>query len=122
MPDNPHLMDEKNIPANWQPVEAPSPVGAPAPPVPHDMPQYFSGSLPPVLQHDATFVATELASPRIPKTSLMPFGNQSNPFTNAAAESTAIKTVLQTTGASTTDVESIAVNPQTGTAYSVQLD
>jgi len=94
MPDNPHLMDEKNIPANWQPVEAPSPVGAPAPPVPHDMPQYFSGSLPPVLQHDTTFVATEMDSPRIPKTSLMPLGNQGNPFTNAATQSTALRTVV----------------------------
>lgn len=99
MPDNPHLMDEKNIPSNWQPINASIPSGAPAPPVPHDMPTYFSGSLPPVLQHDASFVATEMGSPRIPKSSLMPFGNQSNPFTNAAAQSTT-KIVIQGTAGS----------------------
>lgn len=99
MPDNPHLMDEKNIPANWQPIDAPVPAGAPAPPVLHDMPQYFSGSLPPSLQHDASFVATEMGSPRIPKTALMPFGNQANPFTNAAAQSTATVVVRETVAA-----------------------
>lgn len=95
MPQNPYLIDEKNIPENWEPIDVPAtipgraPGGAPAPPVPHDMPQYFSGSIAPVLQHDSSFVATEMASPRIPKTALMPFGNQANPFTNAAATSTA---------------------------------
>lgn len=125
MPDNPYLMDEKNIPANWQPIDSPMPAGVSAPPVPHDMPQYFSGSLPPSLQHDASFVATEMGSPRIPKTALMPFGNQANPIANAAAQSTAIKVVQAAAAAATaaaqSDVESIAVNPQAGTSYTVQL-
>lgn len=95
MASNPHLMDEKDIPSDWKPVDASVPTGAPAPPVPHDMPQYFSGSLPPVMQHDVNFVATKMGSPRIPKSSLMPFGNQLNPFTNAAAQSTAKIVVTQ---------------------------
>jgi len=100
MPDNSNFIDEKNIPDNWAPKDVPAiipgraPLGAPAPPVPHDMPQFFSGSIAPVLQHDGSFVATEMGSPRIPKTALMPLGNQANPSTNAAAQSTA-KTVAQ---------------------------
>src|SRR5258708_5208381 len=95
MADNPNLIDEKNVPESWVPVDVPatvpgrSPSGAPAPPIPHEMPQFFSGSLSPSLQHDGSFVATEMASPRIPKTALMPFGNQANPSANAAATSTA---------------------------------
>jgi hypothetical protein len=57
------------------------------------MPQFFSGSMPPTLQHDVSFVGTEVGTPRIPKYSLMPLGNQANPFTNAAAAST-ITTII----------------------------
>src|SRR5713226_9600490 len=95
MPDNPNLINEGDIPSNWAPIDVPAVIpgraslGAPVPPVPHDMPQYFSGSISPVLQHDGAFVATEMGSPLIPKTALMPFGNQANPNTNAAAQSTA---------------------------------
>jgi len=89
MPDNPHLMDETKVPANWVDVPSPSPLGAPAPPAPNQMPQFFSGSMPPALQHDKTFVGTEVGTPGIPKHSLMPLGNQASAFTNAAAESTA---------------------------------
>jgi hypothetical protein len=122
MADNPYLMDEKNIPPNWSPVETPgrAPVGAPAPPVPHDMPQFFSGSMPPALQHDVSFVGTEVGTPRIPKYSLMPFGNQANPFTNAAAASTSAGTTPAPTPASP-DVEAIQVNQQSGTIYTAQL-
>jgi len=101
MPDNPNLMDEKNIPSSWEPLEVPAVVpgkmmmaSAPAP-LPHDMPQYFSGSMPPALQHDTSFVSTEVNSPRIPKNSLMPLGNQASPFSNAAAQSTSIVVTSQ---------------------------
>ena len=117
-----NFVDEKNIPENLTPIEVPAtvpgraPLGAPAPPVPHDMPQFFSGSMPPALQHDTSFVGTEVGTPRIDKYSLMPFGNQANPFTNAAAASTASGGVTPPTPAPTPeDVESIAVNLQTGT-------
>src|SRR5271166_450794 len=92
MADNPYLMDEKNVPANWEPADTPSAGGAAAPPLPNDMPQFFSGSMPPQLQHDTSFVGTEVGTPRIPKYSLMPFGIQGNPSTNAAIASTASKT------------------------------
>src|SRR6202790_935507 len=102
MSDNPNVINEENLPANWEPVES-NPIvpgaaqkGAPAPPAPNDMPQFFSGSMPPALQHDTSFVGTEVGSPRIPKYSLMPFGNQASGFTNAAAQSTAIKVVEAT--------------------------
>jgi hypothetical protein len=126
MADN--FIDEKKVPENLTPIDVPAtvpgraPLGAPAPPIPHNMPQFFSGSMPPSLQHDVSFVGTEVGTPRIDKYSLMPFGNQANPFTNAAAQSA----VIQTGGSSTpvapsTDVESIATNLQTGTNYTVQV-
>jgi hypothetical protein len=88
MPDNPNLMDETKVPTNWVDAPAKSPMGAAAPPVPHEMPQYFSGSLAPQLQLDSAFSGTEMASPMVPKHSLMPFGNQASAFTNAASQST----------------------------------
>src|SRR6266478_5939790 len=125
MPDNPNLIDEKDIP-NWESIDVPTmipgraPLGAPAPPVPHDMPQFFSGSIAPVLQHDGSFVATEMGSPRIPKTALMPLGNQANPSTNAAAQSTAkiiaqqiVNAIPPASSGSATDTDIIsAVNRQ----------
>lgn len=94
MPNNPNLISEEQVPGNWVPVESntivpgQAPKSAPAPPVPNDMPPYFQGSLAPQLQHDTSFVGTEVASPRIPKYSLMPFGQQTSAFTNAASQST----------------------------------
>src|ERR1700676_4936449 len=88
------LINEEQIPGNWEPVSsAPVVPGQPpaAPPVPNDMPQFFTGSMPPALQHDTVFVGTEVGSPRIPKYSLIPLGNQASGFTNAAAQRTAIK-------------------------------
>lgn len=94
MPDNPYLIDEKNVPANWVPAPEKGPLSAPAPPVPNAMPPFFSGSMPPSIQHDSKFVGTEVGTPGIPKHSLMPMGTQANPFTNAAATSTA-KIIVQ---------------------------
>src|SRR4029077_10312428 len=109
-----NLIDEKDIPSNWVPKD--TPLGAPAPPVPHDKPQELSGSLSPAIQHDTSFVGTESSSPRIPRTALMPFGNQANPNTNAAAQSTAKIIATQvvaatppvTSGGGGTDVDIIA--------------
>jgi len=114
MSNESHLMDEKNLPENLVPAEGAvvipgrGPLGAPAPPVPHDMPQFFSGSMPPTLQHDTSFVGTEVGSPRIPKYSLMPLGNQGNPFTNAAAQSTIINQI--TSGGSGVDLKTNGVD------------
>ncbi len=57
--------------------------------------QFFSGSLPPQFQLDSNFSRARVESGRIPKASLMPFGLQSNPSTNAAVQSTATKVVVQ---------------------------
>jgi hypothetical protein len=98
MPNDNHLMSEEQVPGNWTAIEKPAtipgqvPPGAPAPPLPQAMPQFFSGSLAPQLQLGTRFVATESASPLVPKTALMPFGLQASAITNAAAQSTVIKT------------------------------
>ena len=96
MSNNPNLISEEQA-SSMEAVES-SPVvpgqapgGAPAP-QPHDMPQFFSGSIARQLQLDTAFSGTETASPRVPKHSLMPFGLQASGFTNAAAQSTASKT------------------------------
>lgn len=89
-----HLMNEEDIPKDWEPIETPRPSVAAAPPQPNPMSNYFQGSLPPTTQHDTSFVGTEVGTPMVPKTSLMPLSPQSNAFTNAAAASTA-QTVAQ---------------------------
>lgn len=98
MANNPNLISEDQIPANWQPVDAHSAAPAAPAPVQPDIPQYFSGSMPPALQHDASFVATEIGTPRIPKSPLMPLGLQASPQTNAAVSSTS-KIIIQNTPA-----------------------
>jgi hypothetical protein len=102
MPDNPYLTSEEEVPSNWSPVETETmgPGKSPAPPIPHAMPQYFSGSMPPALQHDTSFVSTEVGSPRIPKTSLMPLGLQLSSITSAAIQSTATNIAQITPGPS----------------------
>jgi hypothetical protein len=90
MPDEKKLIPENELPESLVPIETSpitpglAPAGAPAPPAPHDMPQFFQGSMPPQLQHDTAFVGTEVGTPRIPKTALMPFGPQNNPSLQAA--------------------------------------
>jgi len=113
MANNDNLITEEQVPSNWEPVEKPTivpgeaPGGAPAPPAPNDMPQFFSGSLPPSLQLSPYFAGTETASPRIPKTALMPLGTQANAFTNSASQSTATTTVVTSPGSITLEVPSI---------------
>jgi hypothetical protein len=95
------FINEGEIPSNWVDSReigtqtGSAPHGAPAPPVPNEMPQFFSGSVPPALQHDTSFVGTAVGTPRIPIFAVMPFGNQASPFTNAAAQSTATNTTTE---------------------------
>jgi hypothetical protein len=114
MPDNnPNLINESEVPTEWE--DAPKPATPPPPrPNPPEIPQYFSGSMPPALQHDKSFVGTEVASPRIPKASLMPLGNQGSGFTNAAAQSTVIKEISTTSGSQITLKTNGANNPNQG--------
>src|SRR5271156_4865581 len=94
MSNQDYLMSEQEVEEkmpNWVPDSRPGPTSPSAPPVPNPMPGYFQGSLPPTTQHDTSFVGTEVGTPRIPKTSLMPLSLQSNAFTNAAVQSTAQK-------------------------------
>lgn len=106
MANDDFLMNEEEIPENWAPVDAtPS-----APAVTNRVikPKFFSGSLPPNLQHDSSFVGTEPPS-YIPKNALMPFGNQSNPFTNAAATSTSKIVAQQVVAGSPSGIKTIGL-------------
>jgi hypothetical protein len=127
MANDQHLIPEDQVPSNLTPVEAPdiAPGLVPAPPMPTDMPTHFTGSIAPQLQHDGSFVGTEIGSPRIAKISLMPQSIQGNPNTNAGIQSTAIKVVQAAIAAipavvPVTDVESIGINKQIGTSYTLQ--
>ena len=110
MTDNKYLMNEEQVPANWSSAPESGPQNAPAPPVPNDMPQFFSGSMPPALQHDVSFVGTETGSPRIPKTSLMPLGLNLSSISSAAIQSTATKVVEATPPSGGGGISSITLN------------
>jgi hypothetical protein len=88
MPNN-DLINEGQVPSNWEPVEV-TPSKGSAAPVPHEMPPLFAGSISPNLQHDTSFVGTETNSPRVPKFALMPFGPTANAAINAATKSVII--------------------------------
>jgi hypothetical protein len=84
-----HLMDnEDQLQGKWKPIEeADLPTStSPAMLIPHDVPPLFSGSLSPYIQHDSSFVGTQVGKSRIPSNSLMPFGPQNNPQNAAAAQ------------------------------------
>ena len=114
MPNNQYLMDESQIPENWVDVEAPKLTSPSAPPIRPDMPMFFSGSLPPNIQHDMSFVGTKAGSSRIPIHSLMPLGIQANPATNAGVQSTVIKQVNNNTGSNITLQTNGSNNPNQG--------
>lgn len=95
------IIQEAGLPANWQPIDveplipsAPKP-GA-TPPLPNAMPSHFVGTLNPDMQHDTMFVGTQVASPRIASTPLMPAAPSGNPQTNAAIRSTITLTTSKT--------------------------
>jgi len=76
----------------WQvldsnPLNPAQPRPGATPPSPNDMPPHFVGTLNPDMQHDKVFVGTQLASPRIVSTPLMPVGPAGNPQSNAAIRS-----------------------------------
>jgi hypothetical protein len=101
------IIQEAGLSPNWGVVESePIIPGAPkpgaTPPLPNAMPSHFVGTLNPDMQHDTSFVGTQVASPRIASTPLMPAAPSGNPQTNAAIRSTTILTQT-TTGASTID-------------------
>jgi hypothetical protein len=90
MSNNNLIDNEEQLKGDW--IEAPaaqpgSPNGSPATAVPHDVPPLFSGSLSPYIQHDSSFVGTQVGKSRIPSNSLMPFGPQNNPQLNASVSS-----------------------------------
>lgn len=89
MANNNLIDNEGQLAGKYEPIDTAviTPGQAPASPVPNEMPQFFSGSISPLIQHDTSFVGTEVGSPRIPKFSLMPFGPQNNPQIAATVKS-----------------------------------
>ena len=87
--NNPYLIDEADIPKNWEPIEAePTIPGAAAAAMAAtpSMPPYYRGSIDSNLEHDAQFVATD-RTPRVTSIPLMPIAPSGNPQNNAAIQS-----------------------------------
>ena len=118
------INEEAGLGPEWVPLDAPPIIPANTARVAADgSDKVLQGSLPPGYQHDVNFTGTAYRSPNSPQLSLMPLGVQGNPTTNAGVQSTATKVVqASSSSAVTTEViESIAVNIQSGTSYTVQL-
>lgn len=54
---------------------------------------FFAGSLPPQFQLDSSFSRAQALTSRVPKNTLMPLAINSNPSSNAAIQSTAVKII-----------------------------
>jgi hypothetical protein len=94
---NPNLIEEDQLPEEWQepleakpviPGESPAAVSA----VPSVLPPYFRGSISSNLQHDFYFVGTD-KTPRVASLPLMPVAPSGNPQNNAAIQSGIIENV-----------------------------
>lgn len=82
------INEEAGLPENWVPSDQ-KPIIPSIPQFPEDSSnRYLTGSLPPVYQHDTSFVGTAYKTSVAPSLSLMPLGLQGNPQTNAAIQST----------------------------------
>jgi hypothetical protein len=98
---NNNIINENEVPSNWEPLEPATPHSGATAPTPHDMPQLIAGSIAPGLQHDTSFVSTAVGSPRIPSFSLMPPPTAAIAAANAASKSVALNKSNASTSAGT---------------------
>jgi hypothetical protein len=101
------IAEEAGLPPSWQPLDAPPIIpGQPAPGPPYTAgPPLLQGSLPPLFQHDVSFVATEIKSPNVPGLSLMPLGVQGNPSSNAGIQSTSTTVIQEANNEAPPDID-----------------
>jgi hypothetical protein len=92
MPEEKTIAQEAGLPDNWVPLDKPPII--PSAWQSDGSQSRLQGSLPPAGQHDTSFVGTEYRGARTPNLSVEPLGIQGSPFTNAAVQSTAGKTII----------------------------
>lgn len=121
------INEEAGLGPNWVPLDGPPIVPGQmvaAPPASDTTPvnpKYLSGTIAPNFQHDTSFTDTATLSTRAPKFDLMPLGPQQNAISAVQISSVVRSTVESIPSSATTDDDTIHLNAQTGTQYTVQL-
>lgn len=124
----PTINEEAGLGPNWVPVDGPPIIpgqmvaAPPASDFSPTNPKYIQGTIAPNFQHDASFVDTGDKTAHVPKFDLMPLGPQQSSISSAQLSSV-IKSVVEVAAPSTptVDDDTIKLNAQAGTQYTVQL-
>ena len=123
------INEEAGLGPNWVPLDGPPLVPGQtvaAPPASDSIPtnpKYIQGTIAPNFQHDTSFTDTATMSIRAPKFDLMPLGPQQNAVSATQISSTVRSTVAAippAPPAASADDDTIKLNLQTGTSYTVQ--
>lgn len=124
------INEEAGLGPNWVPLDGPPIIPGQiiaAPPASDFVPvnpKYIQGTIAPNFQHDSSFVDTGDRTSHVPKFDLMPLGPQQNAVTATQISST-IRTIVENIPAppasTSADDDTIKLNAQTGTSYTVQL-
>ena len=89
----PTLAQEAGLPDNWYPVDS-SPINPSAAlSRPNPMATFFAGPISPTLQHDKTFVDTQLGTYNVAKLPLVPLSSSGQPSVGAAVQSGSTTTI-----------------------------
>lgn len=127
MPGPKTINEEAGLGPNWVPLDAPPIVpgqmvsAPPASDTAPVTPKYLSGTIAPNFQHDSDFTDTYAKTNKAPKFDLMPLGPQQNAISAVQISSVVRSVVSSVPSAATTDDDTIHLNAQTGTQYTVQL-
>jgi hypothetical protein len=89
----PTLAEEAGLPDNWHPIDSPPVNPAAAISSPNPMANFFSGPISPTLQHDKTFVDTQLGTYNIAKLPLVPLSASGQPSVGSAVQSGSSTTI-----------------------------
>ena len=123
------INEEAGLGPNWVPLDGPPIIpgqmvaAPPASDFSPTNPKYLQGSIAPNFQHDGSFVDTGDKTTHVPKFDLMPLGPQQNSILATQISST-VRTTVENIPApatpATADDDTIKLNAQTGTSYTVQ--
>lgn len=93
------LAQEAGLPESWQPIDSAPINPSAAPNRPNPMATFFAGPVSPTLQHDKTFVDTQLGSYNIAKLPLVPLSASGQPSVGSAVQSGSTTTINNTVNA-----------------------
>lgn len=87
------LAQEAGLPDSWHPVDSAPIVPSASPSRPNPMATFFAGPISPTLQHDKTFVDTQLGTYNVAKLPLVPLSSSGQPSVGAAVQSGSTTTI-----------------------------